>query len=619
MALAGCGSSGGGRGGAERVDARAEANPRAFFVSPSGSDAAVGSEEAPWRTLAASVARLGPGDTLLARGGVYRESDIVVSVSGTERAPVTVKSYPGERAILDASLVPLGASGNLDWERVDATARIFRSEEVGAGVSRVFAAHRVGDEWLPLVPYEDEADFRSGNQAYGTGPIYLGPGVWRDPDDQRVYLRLEPSVYQNEEDPLAKDPNELEIAVFSDRSVLRFASSASWVVAEGLEVRFGETAVEVASGASHIELRDSRVVGARYGVLIRGAARNVSVERVDFEPSVPEWVARSDVKFGSRPGRLLQGGAIVLATVSGTDPTDVEITGCSFKGLFDGVVGVAAPRRVAIRDNRFSGVRDDCIQLGSAGVHYDIGDNRMIGVTIGVSRHGSGAPLPADAGKKYVHHNVIDTSLPLLWARQDPQGLLPERHLGPAADGRVADRAFSSHNAADITGPDPWKIYQNTIVVAENPHNAGAGFFYPYHHDSFGEPQEVYNNIFVQSADYYLGRGAQVHNGSQILDGNLYYRAVRDAEHELFLLVEDGVDREHFDTFAAFLASGKREQTMTHYTPGWEKHGAFSDPSLDPVYRPDGNSVDVWGTIGLDETGWPGLRGETYKGALLPR
>src|SRR5262245_28701195 len=72
-----------------------------FYVAPNGSDENPGSVDKPFRTLNHGVKPLKPGETLVARAGVYRESLIYNIPPGTSwEAPVTLKAYPGEKVIL---------------------------------------------------------------------------------------------------------------------------------------------------------------------------------------------------------------------------------------------------------------------------------------------------------------------------------------------------------------------------------------------------------------------------------------------------------------------------------------------------------------------------------------
>lgn len=72
------------------------------FVSTSGNDGASGTATAPWRTVSASIPKLFPGDTLCVRQGTYSESVKPGSAlrKGTPSARITLRSYPGETAVL---------------------------------------------------------------------------------------------------------------------------------------------------------------------------------------------------------------------------------------------------------------------------------------------------------------------------------------------------------------------------------------------------------------------------------------------------------------------------------------------------------------------------------------
>jgi uncharacterized protein (TIGR03437 family) len=66
-----------------------------YYVSPSGSDAAAGTQDQPFATIQVAVSHLNPGDTLYVRTGSYHEM-VTVNQSGTAAAPITIEAYPGE-------------------------------------------------------------------------------------------------------------------------------------------------------------------------------------------------------------------------------------------------------------------------------------------------------------------------------------------------------------------------------------------------------------------------------------------------------------------------------------------------------------------------------------------
>src|SRR5690606_556275 len=84
-------------------DARAQTGTQ-WYASPGGSSSEPGTKDRPTSLTKALSSRspARPGDTVWLRGGVYASS-YVSSLEGTASAPIRVRQYPGERAILDAN------------------------------------------------------------------------------------------------------------------------------------------------------------------------------------------------------------------------------------------------------------------------------------------------------------------------------------------------------------------------------------------------------------------------------------------------------------------------------------------------------------------------------------
>jgi hypothetical protein len=89
---------------------RAASPPRSYYVAPAptGSPLANGSERHPW-DLATALAggptrgtRVQPGDTIWVRGGTYRGA-FRSTVAGSDGAPVVIRQFPGERAVMDGA------------------------------------------------------------------------------------------------------------------------------------------------------------------------------------------------------------------------------------------------------------------------------------------------------------------------------------------------------------------------------------------------------------------------------------------------------------------------------------------------------------------------------------
>ncbi len=66
-------------------------------AAPSGSDSAAGSAAAPYRTAGKLADSLQPGQTGCLRAGTY-EQDVAIARGGSAGSPITLSSYPGERA-----------------------------------------------------------------------------------------------------------------------------------------------------------------------------------------------------------------------------------------------------------------------------------------------------------------------------------------------------------------------------------------------------------------------------------------------------------------------------------------------------------------------------------------
>jgi len=91
------------------------ADGKHFYAAPDGKPENPGTAEAPsdLATALAGRLKLAPGDTLWVRGGSYK-GKFEVRLAGAEKAPVHVRTYPGERAtILDSGLTVVAPTNDL--------------------------------------------------------------------------------------------------------------------------------------------------------------------------------------------------------------------------------------------------------------------------------------------------------------------------------------------------------------------------------------------------------------------------------------------------------------------------------------------------------------------------
>jgi hypothetical protein len=167
----------------------------AFYVATNGSDGHAGTQAAPFRTIGRGLQALAPGGTLFLRGGTYFERPSITA-GGTAEQPITIRSFPGERAVIDSGPTAFRTAGNQDWELVDAATGEYQS--VGAVPFSTPYGYVLGipgyeNGRVGLVPYVDGFAFRSTSESYvdPTTPFYVGPGLYADPDSGRLHVRLQ--------------------------------------------------------------------------------------------------------------------------------------------------------------------------------------------------------------------------------------------------------------------------------------------------------------------------------------------------------------------------------------------------------------------------------------------
>ncbi|MFC1634847.1 LamG-like jellyroll fold domain-containing protein [Planctomycetota bacterium] len=94
----------------------------------SASDSNPGTEARPWKTIGRGVQSLQPGDTLLIKAGIYRET-VNLHRSGTQADPIRIWAYPGDegKVIINAAepvtnwrkcAGPGDCDGNPHWEHI---------------------------------------------------------------------------------------------------------------------------------------------------------------------------------------------------------------------------------------------------------------------------------------------------------------------------------------------------------------------------------------------------------------------------------------------------------------------------------------------------------------------
>ncbi|MGH8245791.1 MAG: hypothetical protein ACREUU_05095, partial [Gammaproteobacteria bacterium] len=149
------------------------AGDKMFVDAARGDDAARGAEDAPWKTLAHALRQLQPGDTLYLRGGVYYEKASLTK-SGTEDAPITIGSYPGEMAIIDGGLSEFAESPETSWQPLEggAEGEYVSTKTYGNADDRKVPMQFLPGSWEPMWGIEDERPLALGNFLDSMVPLH---------------------------------------------------------------------------------------------------------------------------------------------------------------------------------------------------------------------------------------------------------------------------------------------------------------------------------------------------------------------------------------------------------------------------------------------------------------
>lgn len=168
-----------------------ESDVTEYYVAPWGNNSYPGTFELPWQTVDYGVQHIMAGDTLIVRGGIYREY-VILTVSGTSGNPITIKGYTGETAKIcgaDILMSWTNHAGNV-WK-----ATIANNPHV------VMFNGTVGNEKSALVDVDSEFDYyweATVLYVYSAGgdpsTVYTDPGVEAGIRSRGIYCGGAPNI-----------------------------------------------------------------------------------------------------------------------------------------------------------------------------------------------------------------------------------------------------------------------------------------------------------------------------------------------------------------------------------------------------------------------------------------
>lgn len=590
----------------------AAAGAARFVDATRGNDAADGSKATPWRSLGFAFKQLKPGDTLYLRGTFYEEARL--AVRGTPAAPITIRSVPGELAIVDGGFREFAESPQTAWEPVPGgAADEYRSrasyplgglDEQGRGV---FVTGNFADSMVPLHGYKWSADLRTTNEYWnikkteaGTG-VNVGPGVWFDPSTKRIHVRLAHGTLHSQPDYKGEtDPRKLALVVGGARSALRI-EGAKHVRVQDLVLRGSATHTVHVENGDHVTLDGLTIYGGNPALYVRSTGY-LELVRSSLRGTAAPW--------SSRVGMKNRGNSPYLLIADGAAPQNHHWE-LAYNELVDGHDGAILDGIKSLRfhHNVVDNFNDDALYLTFT-PRTTLPDDLQLYENL-VTRSYTVLAFAGEKGSKnaigtgaYVFRNVFDLrDPPYVWLAKDAAadrsplpspGRMCGDHGGP-----IWDPVFFYHNTV-ITDGRAWRDYYGAQLII----------------GMRGTTRRLFDNIFVR------------------VDGDpgLYFKGMTDGDLQVDgNLLWGHATGPHFqgDFFAAFRQSSIFEDSKRSYAPGWGAHDLYADPRfarwadrgkgpLDVALQPKSPAIDAGVAI---PAAWPDTlrakdRGRPDIGAL---
>ncbi len=284
--------------------------PIRFVDAARGDDAGDGTLGRPWRSVGHGLAQLAAGETLCLRGGTYYER-VRISLVGTDAAPIVVRGYPGETAVLDAGYPEFFASSATAWEPVVGSLGEFRSVRRYGNLRYVLGSF--GDSMIGLHTYYHAQDLRAAQEGWhpadandpqsDVAPVYCGPGLWYDAAAGRIHVRLHPTHLRdvpNYDGPT--DPRRVPLVVAPADAVPLTLDGAAHVRLEDLTIRGGGHDTVVLRQTRDVTFDGCTIHAASNGIRAVGAV-GLRITRCGAHGNLPPWTFRAENSLRNREGR----------------------------------------------------------------------------------------------------------------------------------------------------------------------------------------------------------------------------------------------------------------------------------------------------------------------------
>jgi hypothetical protein len=457
----------------------------AFHVDAvEGDDQNDGSAKSAWKTIQHALTQITAGSTLYLHRGTYYER-VYCSVAGAEEKPITIRSWPGELAVIDGAFREFFETPTTAWEPYEQGSKgEFRSARAYRNLRNIHG--RFGDSMVGLQVYYHIEDLR--------GERYVGPGIWYNRVTGHFHVRLahyEASDLVRARTPLTlkylphrlhhlesykgeSDPRQLPLIIAPYHSVPLLIDRAQHVRFQDLVIRGGGyDAVDIRHG-EHLEFDNVTIYAGAYGLKARNTGP-MKMHDSAIYGSVPPWSTRGETSLRERPweskGRnLTRLNTHALIIPAAGDEYSVyyfpynhlwEISHCEFADAHDGVY-MGDIDGLKFHHNYVHNFQDDGVYLSSfRKLYYPQHGPRLfyqnvISGCIMSFAFGGDARLSSDV---HVCRNILDAAAVVSDHGGPPWESMRWYHNTILANPRFI---LSSR-----TGGRPWQVFNNLLLMGK--------------------------------------------------------------------------------------------------------------------------------------------------------
>ncbi|MGH9868712.1 MAG: hypothetical protein ACREAA_11190 [Candidatus Polarisedimenticolia bacterium] len=490
-----------------------------------------------------------PGSNLRihgAAGGSWYVEQVSFTNSGTAAQPIVIEGYgPTKPHIgLAASYVNSQA-----WTYVPSDRTWYVPYTVGEPSAAYVLTERPYEHLrVGLVMYSAYADLTATADGLWqpSGHYYIGPGIFHDESQSRLYVRLDPTpqvtAYEQTWLPLGftadSDPRNHRLLISYPKSAPDHSirTAASHLTFRNLVIEAAHRTVQIgcpAEGgpAAFLVFEDNTIWSGNDGAVIGTcASEDVTLARNLIQADKPRWVSWGDCK-NDKDGPCYDEWRYTLIQPSASSSQIARrwtLDHNYISGGHDGYGTAGGEGDSVIRYNVFEGIADDPFELEGAGVRrHDIYGNLILNSLICLA---VGQDTTDSSYGPFFFHSNTCVLLGEPYVNRCPSpgaGCTCTTCQGGDWNGgreRGHEYAFKLEKPEGASSAG-LHVYNNTVVLADSHPDKGMGVLGEDSGDAM-VGAEIFNNIFIKM-NQRVGQGGgswDYHADPQVVDWNLYWK-----------------------------------------------------------------------------------------------